>query len=107
VRRAPATSSGACVRVAALLLLGAVAALRPAPAWAECECRCVNGENVAVCTRATDVPPVCPPRPCPRPPPGVRPVTPPAVPPTGTGSCRMEQVYDEASGKYEWRQVCR
>jgi hypothetical protein len=78
-----------------------------AQAGADCVCRCVDGAVEAVCTNALDLRPVCPPAVCPVPPPRVEPIGPPTLPPIGTTRCRPEQVLNSASGRYEWRQLCR
>jgi hypothetical protein len=79
----------------------------PRTGHARCECRCVNGQVVPLCESAVEVPPVCPPRVCPVVPPAVRPVDPPRVPPVGTKICRSEQVYNQYTQRYEWKEVCR
>ena len=99
-------------------------ALIPLEATADCKCLCVNENVRAVCSKSTDIAPVCAPRVCPPatplvnpiPNPGVPPVgaVPPvgplppvgALPPIGVRLCSQEQVYNEESRKYEWRQVC-
>jgi hypothetical protein len=93
-------------KLTALLLLGAV--MLPAnPAFASCQCTCVNGRAKAMCQSSLDVAPVCPPRVCAIPPPGVQPLDTPRMPPAGAKQCRMEQVLNRANNRYEWQQVCR
>jgi hypothetical protein len=72
-----------------------------------CHCACVNGEVKALCSSSTDVPPVCAPRVCPIVTPSVKPIAPPRVPPVGTSTCKMKQVYNETTKKYEWKSVCK
>lgn len=92
--------------LAALLLFGA-GMLLAGPALASCGCTCVNGQPKAVCQSSLDVAPVCSPRICAIPPLGVRPSETPRTPPVGAKQCRMEQVLNRASNRYEWQQVCR
>jgi hypothetical protein len=89
------------------LLLALFLSIATAPAGADCVCRCVNGTVEAICARATDLRPVCSPAVCPVVPPRVAPVSPPTVPPVGTTQCRPEQVLNPATGRYEWRRLCR
>ena len=74
---------------------------------AGCQCTCVNGQNVPLCTSSIDLRPICPPRICPITPPSVQPIQPPVVPPIGTTNCQQEQVLNIYTGQYEWRTVCR
>jgi hypothetical protein len=90
-----------------LLLLALFLSAAAARAEADCVCRCVDGAVEAICTRAIDVRPLCQPAVCPVVPPRVAPVNPPTVPPPGTAGCRPEQVLNPATGRYEWRQLCR
>lgn len=76
-------------------------------ARAACTCECVNGQVRAVCSSSIDLKPICPARICPISPPAVRPVAPLSLPPLGTKSCRMEQVYNDAAGEYQWERICR
>jgi hypothetical protein len=90
----------------ALLLLGA--GMLPAnPAFASCQCTCVNGRAKAICQSSLDVAPVCSPRVCAIPLPGVRPLDTPRTPPAAAKQCRMEQVLNRTNNRYEWQQVCR
>jgi len=73
---------------------------------AECSCVCVQGEVRALCTSSLDIEPICPPRVCPITPPSIEPIQRPSVPPIGTSRCVQKQVYNEYTGKYEWREVC-
>ncbi|HVO14103.1 MAG TPA: hypothetical protein VMV26_02775 [Alphaproteobacteria bacterium] len=88
-------------------LLAVLLCVAAAEARAACVCRCVNGVVEAVCASAVDLRPVCSPAVCPVVPPRVAPVNPPTVPPVGTAQCRPEQVLNPATGRYEWRQLCR
>lgn len=72
-----------------------------------CVCTCVNGRNVPICEKAIDLEPICPPRVCPILTPSVEPINPVRVPPIGTSDCRMVQIYNEHTGRYEWQQVCQ
>lgn len=76
-------------------------------AFASCECACVEGKTQAVCSSSIDIKPICPARVCPIAPPSVRPITPPTVPPVGASNCRMEQVYDQSTHRYEYKKLCR
>lgn len=73
---------------------------------ADCECACVNGRVQALCASTLDIQPICPPRVCQITPPSVAPIQQPRVPPVGTRYCQQEQVYNQYSGQYEWREVC-
>jgi len=73
---------------------------------ADCRCVCVNGEVVPLCDSTLDIEPICPPRICPQAPPSIEPISPPSIPPIGTEDCRMEQVYNEDTGRYEWKKIC-
>lgn len=75
-------------------------------ASAECVCQCVNGKYIPLCSSSIDVQPVCAPKVCPLVSPSVQPLNPPTVPPVGTSHCSQEQVFNETTGKYEWRQLC-
>lgn len=75
-------------------------------ASAACRCACVNGEVVPLCSSSLDIPPICPPRICPIVPPAIEPIQPPRIPPLGTDQCRMAQVLNPRTGRYEWREVC-
>ncbi len=88
-----------------VLFFGVVA--MPKPAESRCQCSCVNGQVVALCESTLDIEPICPPRVCPIVTPSVRPIDPPRVPPIGTKNCSSEQVYNSATGRYEWQEVCQ
>lgn len=74
---------------------------------AECECRCINGQNVPLCSSALDIPPICPPTICPIAPPSIAPIQSPQVPPIGTQNCWQQQVLNPYTNHYEWQRVCR
>lgn len=76
-------------------------------AEASCQCTCINGQVRPVCTSSIDLPPICSPGICPIVPPSIKPIATPIVPPIGTRSCRLEQVMDPSTRRYEWKQVCR
>ena len=88
--------------IAALVLLAL-----PWGAEASCVCRCVNGEMRALCSSSLDIAPICPPTICPITPPSIAPIQTPRVPPVGTTACRQVQVFNQRTGQYEWREVCR
>lgn len=90
---------------AAAMLAGV--ALSPGDALAACQCRCVNGEMRPICSNSIEIPPICPPTICPIVPPSIAPITTPRVPPVGTQTCRQVQILNPATGRYEWREVCR
>lgn len=73
---------------------------------ATCVCSCVNGQNIPICSNSIDVRPVCPPKICPIVPPSVAPINTPRVPPVGTNQCTQHQVYNNYTGRYEWKQLC-
>ena len=89
------------------LFLMMVLALCTEQATAGCVCRCMNGDNVPLCSSSLDLPPICPPRVCPIAPPAVEPLAPLRLPPLGTSDCRQQQVLNPYTGRYEWRTVCR
>jgi hypothetical protein len=74
---------------------------------ADCVCRCVDGQVKAICQNAIDLKPICAPQVCQIVPPSVKPIQSPTVPPVGTKSCSQQQVFNPASGKYEWKSICR
>lgn len=73
---------------------------------ADCQCVCIDGEVRAVCSSTIDIESICPPRNCPIVPPSVEPIQQPTVPPVGTSNCIQQQIYNEYTGQYEWRDVC-
>ncbi len=75
--------------------------------FAQCACRCVDGEMQAICTNAWEAQPVCPPTVCPIAPPAVAPTLTPAVPPPGMSQCQPRQVLNPKTGAYDWQTVCR
>ncbi len=75
-------------------------------AAAACRCACVNGEMQALCSSSIDIEPICPPTVCAITPPSVAPIQVPRVPPIGTSDCSPQQIYNEYSRRYEWREVC-
>ena len=94
-------------RLLALVLAILITLLAASTASARCVCACVNGEAVALCEGSIDLSPICSPRVCPIVPPRIRPLAPPTIPPVGTEFCQSEQVLNPATGRYEWREVCR
>lgn len=86
----------------------AIAALLAATGSADaaCVCRCADGKAKAVCSSATDIPPLCNATSCPlstpkRTPTDVSKPKPPVRP-----GCTVQQVYDPKTGKHEWGQIC-
>ena len=75
--------------------------------FARCSCECVGGNVVPICQNATDLQPICPPRICPLTPPSIAPIQNPTLPPLGTSNCQQQQVLNPATGRYEWRSLCR
>jgi hypothetical protein len=90
-----------------LVVSAAVAYPVSAQSNGSCTCMCVNGEVEPVCHSSIDMPTVCAPRVCSIVPPSVQPIDPPTVPPVGTNECKSEQVYNENTGQYEWKEICR
>jgi len=74
---------------------------------AKCICTCFNGKNQPLCESSIDLPPICSPKICPIMPPSIKPLTPLTLPPIGTKKCRMKQVLNPFTNKYEWKSVCR
>ena len=75
--------------------------------FARCSCECVGGNVVPICQNATDLQPICPARICPLTPPSISPLQNPSLPPLGTSNCQQQQVLNPATGRYEWRNLCR
>ena len=75
-------------------------------AAAQCVCRCIEGELGAICLASSDVPPVCTPRLCPAAPQSTPPGISLAAPPAGTTECRLGQVLNPRSDRYEWMALC-
>lgn len=75
-------------------------------AVADCSCVCMRGEVQAVCSSTLEIRPICAPRICPITPPSVEPIQQPRVPPIGTSNCTQQQVYNEYSHMYEWKEIC-
>lgn len=73
---------------------------------ASCVCRCIDGNNIPICSSSIDLRPICPPKVCPIKPPSVQPIFPPRVPPIGTRNCIPKQVYNPYTNRYEWKEVC-
>ena len=73
---------------------------------ASCRCVCMNGSVQALCTSTLDIEPICPPRVCSITPPSIAPIQQPTIPPIGTSRCSQQQVYNEYTRRYEWKQVC-
>ena len=90
-----------------LLVLIPLLGLSPGAVLADCTCQCVNGEVRPLCSSTLDIPPICAPRICPITPPSIAPINPPRIPPIGTMKCTMKQVYNEHTGQYEWKQICK
>jgi hypothetical protein len=88
------------------VLFTAAIAFAPSAADAGCRCACVNGEVRALCSSTIDLEPICPPRICPLVPPAIEPLPSLRLPPLGTSECRMAQVLNPWSRRYEWKEVC-
>jgi len=78
------------------------------PSWAlaDCQCVCMNGQVQALCTSTLDIKPICSSRICPLQAPSIKPIQTPSIPPIGTNSCSQQQVYNEYTKRYEWKNVC-
>lgn len=81
--------------------------LLSASSEARCICTCVNGTVKAICTNTIEIPPICVSHVCPIVTPSVRPIERPRIAPLGTTSCRNQQVFNQQTRRYEWRQLCR
>jgi hypothetical protein len=86
-------------------LIVLLASLLAPPAFASCECRCVDGESQAVCTSSFEVPPICSSQSCPVSP-SMTPVG-PINPSVGSGLCDTVQVFNRRTGHYDTKQLCR
>lgn len=90
-----------------LLLIMLLWLLTPSiPASAACTCQCVNGTVTPLCSSTLDISPICSPVICPITPPSIAPINPITIPPIGTSNCSMQQVYNNHTRQYEWRQIC-
>lgn len=74
---------------------------------AECVCRCIDGELGVICVGPIPAQPVCAPRICPATQPSVAPTLVTRAPPPGTTQCRLAQVLNPQTGRYEWVELCR
>ncbi len=88
----------------ALLLAFMVPAIMM-PAFASCDCRCIDGESQPVCTSSLEVPPICSRQDCPVSP-SMTPIG-PVNPSVGSGQCHTVQVYNRRTGRYDTRPLCR
>src|ERR1700683_4174822 len=87
-----------------VVLLGLAAI--SSPTYANCVCRCVNGEVQAICSSAIDIQPICSQGICPIATPGITPIQPLGIPPLGTTDCHQAQVYNPYTRQYEWKTLC-
>lgn len=74
------------------------------PAFAACQCVCVNGQMQPLCSSSLDIAMPCIGI-CPIAPPAIAPLPSLALPPLGTSYCQNEQVWNGV--RYEWQRVCR
>jgi len=75
------------------------------PAFASCDCRCIDGQAQAVCSSSLEVPPLCSGQSCP-----VSPSMTPVAPlggAVGDSICDTVQVFNPRTRRYESRQACR
>lgn len=79
----------------------------PTVSYADCVCRCIDGQMRAICSSSMSLPPLCPPTLCPMTPPSIAPLQSPRLPPLGTSECNQRQVLNPRTGQYEWRTVCQ
>lgn len=86
-----------------LLLLG----IQTGGAHAECECRCMGGQNRPICSSAMELPPLCGPAICPIESPSIQPLMSPQLPPLGTTNCQMRQVWNPYARQYQWQRICQ
>ncbi|CAE6946175.1 hypothetical protein R69608_05533 [Paraburkholderia nemoris] len=86
-----------------LSLLGAFAG----GAHAECECRCMGGQNRPICSSTMELPPLCAPTVCPLEPPSIQPLMAPQLPPLGTTNCQPRQVWNQYAQQYQWQRICQ
>lgn len=89
-------------RIAFMLLL-----LVSQSAFADCVCRCVNGQVQPICSSTMDLAPLCGAQLCPLTPSSLQPLTPPTLPPLGTTGCQNKQVLNPYSHQYEWKLICQ
>ena len=75
--------------------------------YANCVCRCMNGEMVPICSNTMEMPPMCPSQMCPMTPPSMKPMDPMTMPPMGTKSCTNQQVLNTYTHQYEWKLICQ
>jgi len=74
--------------------------------YAGCRCVCMDGQVQAVCSSTLDIEPICAPRICPIETPSIAPIQTPRVSPIGTSRCVQKNVYNDNTGRYEWKEVC-
>ena len=94
------------IKLLATTLFAVASISASGPALATCACQCVNGQVEAICSSTIEMRPICPPRICPIVPPAIRPISPPTLPPLGTTECQPQQVWNQFTGRYEWRRLC-
>jgi len=90
--------------IPAFVLVGL--AVFSSPTYANCVCRCVNGDVQAICSSTLDIEPICPANICPIVPPSIEPIQPLGIPPIGTTDCHQAQVYNPYTHQYEWKTLC-
>lgn len=93
---------------ALILMIFTLLILLPTSAAAKCVCACVNGKMEAVCSSSggmTGMKPMCA---------GMCPMAGPGMSGMGDnssnfnrGGCRQEQVWNDATRRYEWKTICR
>jgi len=76
-------------------------------AHAECECRCMSGQNRPICASTMEIPPICAPTVCPIEPPSIQPLMAPQLPPLGTSNCQLRQVWNPYARQYQWQRICQ
>ncbi|MBV8393710.1 MAG: hypothetical protein JOY81_11065 [Alphaproteobacteria bacterium] len=75
-------------------------------AFADCSCRCVNGQSQPVCSSTLDIRPICSQQNCPVTP-SMEPVQPLDHSVGGTAMCDSIEVFNRRTGRWETRPVCR
>lgn len=76
-------------------------------AYSSCICKCVNGQNIPICSNTMELAPICPPKICPLRSPSIKPTENLIIPPIGTQNCSKEQVFNSFTARYEWKNLCR
>ena len=93
------------VGVFVVLLLSVMQMIVPKEAEARCVCACVDGKKQNICSSTLDLKIPCFGI-CPLKTPSLKPLKPLGLNPLGTTTCKMKQVYNYYTMRYEWKKIC-